>query len=69
MDKCVVCGALTPLLYFDGKPLCLECDDVREGNSIEMKKPPARELFIGDKGRAGEADRAHADQPRFAVSL
>jgi len=43
MEKCVVCGALTPLLYFDGKPLCLDCDDIRELNSGEIRKPAERE--------------------------
>ena len=32
MKRCISCGAVTPLLNLDRKPLCLECEDVQYEN-------------------------------------
>lgn len=41
MEPCAQCGSPTSL-FFQGKPVCIDCDRKREGpdNSVPMKKPP-----------------------------
>jgi hypothetical protein len=40
MKRCMVCGAATRFLYFDRRPLCLDCDHVGEETSPTLMKPP-----------------------------
>jgi hypothetical protein len=43
-EPCVQCSKMTSL-YFQGKPVCIDCDRKREGEdkSVPIRKPPQAE--------------------------
>jgi hypothetical protein len=64
MKTCVVCGAATLLLYFDGRPLCLDCDHVGEEAT-----PALDRLVGGERSPSADTTPRRSEQWSRATSL
>jgi hypothetical protein len=55
IEACVQCGQLTSL-YFQGRPVCIDCDRKREGadQTAPVKKPPHRKTLDDDEQKQSE---------------
>lgn len=55
IEPCIQCGKLTSL-YFQGRPVCIDCDRKREGvdHSAPVKKPPRPETAEDEEQKRAE---------------
>jgi len=55
IEACVQCGQLTSL-YFQGRPVCIDCDRKREGadQTAPVKMPPRPETADDEENRRSE---------------
>jgi hypothetical protein len=55
IEPCIQCGKPTSL-YFQGRPVCIDCDRLREGTdqTAPVKRPPRPETAEDDDSKRSE---------------